>query len=169
MCPEPVSMCPEPVPMCPELVEGRTPRRFHKLKANPRKDVVAAAVASRWRPVRPGVVPISERQRRPYLARSKALSALPAWSSRLLRQLPDRASGWVVTRSPQVMPYPLRTVLKAKSESSRKARGNRSSKPPVSTSAARRYAISAVIQGAPLRPNVRRSASVGRRPSGAGT
>ena len=51
----------------------------------------------------------------------------------------------------------------ARSASSRYARGNRSSKPPTATSAARRYAMSAVAQRAVGQPGVTRSQSVGRR------
>jgi hypothetical protein len=53
------------------------PEPFDKLIAHATTPVIAAALVIRWRPVRPGVEPISERQRRPYFARIKALSVLP--------------------------------------------------------------------------------------------
>jgi hypothetical protein len=71
--------------------------------ASPVNAAARPATASRCRPVRPGPSPISRRQWRPNLARSSALSALPACAVMLLRHPPRLRSGCTVTRRPDTI------------------------------------------------------------------
>ena len=95
-------------------------------------------------------------------------SALPA-CLRTLIQRSAGPTGCEITRVPRTIRHPAATRRSPRSESSRYARGKRSSKPPIATSASRRTAMSAVAQVACSSPATLRSQSVGRRPAGRGT
>ena len=128
----------------------------------------AAALVAWWARRSPRGASAIRRQWRPCSARMSTSSALPA-CLRTLIQRSAGPTGWVTTRVPCAIRQPAATSRSPRSESSRYARGKRSSKPPTATSASRRTAMSAVAQVASRRPATLRSQSVGRRPAGRGT